>query len=177
MRISDWSSDVCSSDLLHSDCLNFMTPEGETVRASRFFLGHYHDEMLKRLETVFHPAAIKIIDWDQEEVEKWGNASLNGLGEDFEQWDMQYFKEFRHAYATLMRALVTRQTRAIRLAAGISGNHQLLYLDGGFSKNALFIAMLKKEFPHLSIESLRSDERRVGKACVSTFSFRWWRYT
>src|SRR3546814_11374431 len=81
--------------------------------------------MLKRLETVFHPAAIKIIDWDQEEVEKWGNASLNGLGEDFEQWDMQYFKEFRHAYATLMRALVTRQTRAIRLAAGISGHHQL----------------------------------------------------
>src|SRR3546814_17135271 len=92
-----------------------MTPEGETVRASRFFLGHYHDEMLKRLETVFHPAAIKIIDWDQEEVEKWGNASLNGLGEDFEQWDMQYFKEFRHAYATLMRALVTRQTRAIQI--------------------------------------------------------------
>lgn len=158
ITLNPFATQPLNPELLLSDCLNFMTPEGDTVRASRFFLGHYHDEMLKRLESVFHPAAIKIIGWSSEEVEKWSSVPLNGLGEDFEKWDMHRFKEFRHAYATLMRALVTRQARAIRLAAGTDGAHKTLYLDGGFSKNPLFIAMLKKEFPGLSIESLGFHE-------------------
>lgn len=158
ITLNPYADEALSPELLLSDCLNFMTTEGDTVRASRFFLGHYHDEMLKRLESVFHPAAIKIIGWDREEVEKWSEATLNGLGDDFEKWDMQHFKEFRHAYATLMRALVTRQSRSVRLAAGNSGRHRILYLDGGFSKNPLFIAMLKKEFPQLSVESLGFHE-------------------
>lgn len=158
ITLNPFARESLSPELLLSDCLNFMTPEGDIVRASRFFLGHYHDEMLKRLEGIFHPAAMKIIGWDREDVEKWSDVTLNGLGEDFEKWDMTYFKEFRHAYATLMRALVKKQSHAVRLAAGGEGGHDILYLDGGFSKNPLFIAMLKKEFPGLPIESLGFHE-------------------
>ncbi|MFS8615455.1 MAG: FGGY family carbohydrate kinase [Solitalea sp.] len=158
ITLNPYAREALSPELLRADCLNFMTPQGGTVRASRFFLGHYHDEMLKRLESIFHPAAIKIIGWDREEVEKWSTLELNGLDEDFEQWDMRRFKEFRHAYATLMRALVKKQARAVRLAAGTDGKHQTLYIDGGFSKNPLFIAMLRREFPGLSIESLGFHE-------------------
>ncbi|HYH55619.1 MAG TPA: FGGY family carbohydrate kinase, partial [Anseongella sp.] len=158
ITLNPFASEALSPELLLSDCLNFMTPEGATVRASRFFLGHYHDEMMKRLGSIFHPAAMKVVGWDREEVEKWSNVSLNGLVEDFEQWDMQHFKEFRHAYASLMQALVNKQARAIRLAAGAQVRHNTLYLDGGFSKNPLFIAMLKKEFPGLSIQSLGFHE-------------------
>lgn len=158
ITLNPYATEPLSPELLRSDCLNFMTPQGGTVRASRFFLGHYHDEMLKRLESIFHPAAMTIIGWDREEVEKWSSLELNGRDEDFESWDMREFKEFRHAYATLMRALVTKQSRAIRLAAGKNSAHQTLYVDGGFSKNPLFVAMLRKEFPELAIQSLGFHE-------------------
>lgn len=158
ITLNPFASEALNPDLLLSDCLNFMTPEGLTVRASRYFLGHYHDEILKRMESIFHPAAMKIIGWDKKEVEKWSDVNLNGLDDDFEKWDMRHFREFRHAYASLMRALVKKQSDSIRLAAGKTPQHKILYLDGGFSKNPLFIAMLKKEFPDLSIESLGFHE-------------------
>lgn len=158
ITLNPFSTEPLTPELLHADCLNYMTPEGNTVRASRFFLGHYHDQMVKRLKKTFHPAATKILDWKEDDVAQWSGVTLNGHGTGFEQWDLQDFKDYRHAYATFLRALVKRQSDAIRLAAEKDGRHQDLYIDGGFSKNLLFTAMMAREFPDLSVKTLGFHE-------------------
>src|SRR3546814_20300512 len=98
MRISDWSSDVCSSDLCNRVTFEFVAKSAREMRLGRF-----------------RPGAI-----------------------------------FRDSNAGPRYAI----TRVLKVGA----NEHLLYL---------------KPLPGLGSLPGRSEERRVGKACVSTCRSRW----
>src|SRR3546814_12967068 len=118
MRISDWSSDVCSSDLGLSGVLP-LPPQAT--------LWHAH-------EMLFGFAAALIAGFALTAVENWTHAKSVSPG----------------ALAALTVLWVT---------ARLSG---LLPTPGG----QLFAAVVDCLF-------LRSEERRVGKECVSTGRSRW----
>src|SRR3546814_12273907 len=49
-------------------------------------------------------------------------------------------------------------------------------VERGVRQPAVLPAALPRPGRHAAAHSGRSDERRVGKECVSTCSSRWWRY-
>src|SRR3546814_20317845 len=120
MRISDWSSDVCSSDLLTASsvpCWVCSIQQKEAVRGTGYQV------------------------WDRSCEERYPGS----------------------------RGRCERQCGGSPAAASGSGREVLFEAaacadrDGGLRVGAL-----------LGPGAVRSEERRVGKECVSTCSFRWW---
>src|SRR3546814_20228541 len=106
MRISDWSSDVCSSDLIGHD-------RGDDVRAK---LAHGIERFVRR------------------PIEFWRNA----------------------------------KKRLIIAFEGNSNDHLFFpYMNTGSRSSAI------DRSTATGVSLSRSEERRVGKECVSTFSSRW----
>src|SRR3546814_12318437 len=132
MRISDWSSDVCSSDLVK------MHPAAIDV-----FQKRTHGEWGIGIDA--EPA-----------LDCWGIGlpGLDGMGLDRANTEMMG-----------------------NTAAGYSstgGSDTFHFPDGNAT---IARAIVRKPVPAVAapgeIESIRSEERRVGKACVSTCRSRW----
>src|SRR3546814_15180377 len=69
----------------------------------------------------------------------------------------------------------------ITLTAGydtFKATHELLGVNINYSQDLIpILAGYRLRFPSLYVEpQVRSEERRVGKECVSTFRFRWSTY-
>src|SRR3546814_14528677 len=116
MRISDWSSDVCSSDLSRAATI---------------------ERLLKGAIDLHCHSGPSVMPRDLDHIEAIKEASDAGL-------------------------------RAI------------LFKDHFYSADPI-AELLRRHFSHLNVDLLsgvalnnRSEERRVGKECVSTCRFRWW---
>src|SRR3546814_14148754 len=123
MRISDWSSDVCSSDLTKIADM-FFAPPG---RRDSQGIGRTYGEA----------------------VETHAQSRLNALARILEP-----FRSMRRADAEQALMQIGRLIRSGKAVAGKSN------ID-----NAA-----------IAISKLRSEERRVGKECVSTCRSRWSQY-
>src|SRR3546814_19699676 len=113
MRISDWSSDVCSSDLLH------------TVAPDRF-----------------------------DEVDAW-------------------VQRFRRTWEPRFEALATEVARGKKAQRTGSSPLPLAGGVGGGPVRKAPAVDMPSPSPSRKREGNRSEERRVGKECVSTFRSRW----
>src|SRR3546814_16144641 len=111
MRISDWSSDVCSSDLFHPRCPYRPKPW-----------------------TTFHPALLVA-------VREGGRLTA------------------------IQRIFLDPETGKYRMKLMLGRPGQGAWQGGGQSTACLALAE--------GFETARSEERRVGKACVSTCRPRW----
>src|SRR3546814_12463393 len=120
MRISDWSSDVCSSDLDSA-----AGPAGERQQPGGVLL-HHREADLRRL------AGLAFQEGARDEAHEVAIAGLVLHQED---------------------ELVGRRRGAVARLAGLSGGQLARYLE-------------------LAADD-RSEERRVGKECVSTCRSRW----
>src|SRR3546814_16610179 len=116
MRISDWSSDVCSSDLRQA--------EGEAV-----------ENQLGRAD----PGFIAELDHRRHEPEAGGRAE----------------------------AQADAQEAVLLWAAGV------VHVCGRLRRTAV-VCPPRRFGPSLRGAERRSEERRVGKECVSTCKSRWW---
>ncbi len=140
------------------DCLFYMRPDGQTVKASRLFLGKIHDEAVEKLCATFHqqPEAIKSIKYDHFLCSE---VLMGHLKE-------RNMRNLTEAYHILMVDLVKKQLSKIHLSAGGTPFEKII-IDGGFAKNDLFLNMLKKALPNKKIEaSEMSQGTALGAALV-----------
>jgi len=161
---------------LNRDCLNFLSLEGNPVKASRLFLGNEYRIWTERLAEYFgqkreklrkvklDPELLKKTQQYPDQMFKWESLQP-GTGAK-EPIDMRVFPDFRMAYHKLMRELTALQVDALRLALGNSGVKRI-YVDGGFVENELFLYFLKEALP--DYEWLVTDKpfgSAVGAALV-----------
>lgn len=118
---------------LQKDCLCYLTYEGKPVKASRLFAGNWHDEEFKKLAERFH-----------KDEHAYTQVSYN---KDFKKSD----STFEGAYHTLIAELISMQKAATDLI--MQPIIKNIYVDGGFSKNPLFMNMLAKVYPEVSTYS------------------------
>src|SRR3546814_399245 len=163
MRISDWSSDVCSSDLIRDRQLYVAFDVGQSYPQREAL----HDLLLSidncgvmasgSEESAEHIFAQNVDTWV-----KWIEAGK--LGRAIQAVDALPPKMDRHK-AALRIQLMGR--------AGLAGNALPLIREE--------LATDKSLDPHIRVKlariaqqaSARSEERRVGKECVSTCRSRW----
>jgi L-fuculokinase len=145
---------------LEKDGLLFLQPDGKPVKAARLFLGNAYQKQL-------------------EEIMKYFQYDLNHLDEDsvndkilnkFSASDPNFFsfpslqisptakadtnlgvfKSFEEAYYRMVWELSGYQIIKINLASE-GKKFKRIFLEGGFSKNQLFLACLKKQLPNIEI--------------------------
>lgn len=152
--------------LLKKDCLNYLSFEGQPVRASRLFSGNEHERMVKHLSEYFnkpydHYTTVK---FDYKIIQYLRNTQKQAIPEQtelgelidspFVERNLNVFKSFEEAYHQFLLDLVAQQVASIRLTFGIKLPKRI-YVDGGFSKNELFMHLLAEAF--FNIEVYASD--------------------
>jgi hypothetical protein len=133
-----------TADELARDCLFYVRPDGEIVKASRLFLGKLHDEAVERLCAQYHQSteATKQVRFNPElyDAIREGLKTTSNAG------------NLEEAYHVVIYELIRAQVEKIYLAAGKTVFNKIM-VDGGFAKNELYLNMLKKALPDVRIEA------------------------
>lgn len=125
---------------LDQDCLSYLTPFGDSVKASRFFIGQEHDLLLKQISDHFHK---------KPEVQ---NLKFNKLW--FEPLqeikNLSEYSSADEAYHRLMWSLMKKQKQSTDLCLG-GTRVQKICVDGGFSRNDIFMQMMAHIYPDCDV--------------------------
>jgi hypothetical protein len=113
---------------LAEDCLCYLSFEGRRIKAARYFGGHEHEEMVRRLAAAF------------------------GVSPDFYTLpDLALLHPgLEQQYAREMQGLVQRQAVSVRLALGPYPVQRIL-VDGGFAANPWYMRYLAAAFPTFEV--------------------------
>jgi sugar (pentulose or hexulose) kinase len=140
-NLYDNSSIIDQIDAGH-DVLQYISYEGKPISASRLFLGHEHDEQVKRIAKYFKEdlSYYKHIIYDEGQVLLESDGELNK----FSQRALSQFADSTAAYHQLMADLVQAQITTISWVTKDKGFD--IFVDGGFAQNKLYMALLSKHF-------------------------------
>ncbi len=157
ISLNPFSTESLSDDDLQHDSLNFMQVSGNTVKATRLFLGNEYKIQLKKLCQVY----------DKEKGYhlniKFNQSIYDKLIEHFDyhfKWEsiptkltessIETFESFEEAYHQLMIELMQLQIQSAERAIGKTAISKM-YIDGGFADNEIFVSLLAKHFDNMSI--------------------------
>ncbi|MCU0341943.1 MAG: FGGY-family carbohydrate kinase [Spirosomaceae bacterium] len=129
ITLNPFSQDPLTIGELRQDCLNYLTYEGQPVKASRLFLGKEHEEGVHALTEQFGVAA----------------DAFKKVRFEAQYLDESAPESFEKAYHQLVKSLADRQIQAIQLAKGNTVVKKV-FVDGGFSKNDIYMKLLAKAF-------------------------------
>jgi sugar (pentulose or hexulose) kinase len=170
-----FSETPLSGQELISDCLCYLTFEGEPVKASRIFLGHEHEVQVQLLSKHFHQVEdyYKFIRFDAETFDRLTSPDaahrpfypigMEGTGplpqkSDYET-ELERFSTMDEAYHQLIRYLVKWQLLSIDLVDPTGAVKDLIVV-GGFTRNNVFLEILKRTMVNRNV--LISDHPRAS---------------
>ena len=160
ISLNPFNKEPLTDNELANDCLCFLSLNGEQVKASRLFAGYMHEQQVKRLSEHFHTsmeyyASLK--------YEREDSIDL-GLSTSFEETNLSVFANFREAYIHFIKSIVSHQVKSTNQ---VKGNVKKIFVDGGFSKNEIFMHLVANAFPKVDIYAASvSQASATGAALV-----------
>lgn len=155
-----YSTQPLTAEELENDCLLFLQPNGNAVKAARLFLGYTYQQKLEEIGHYFKYDLRKL------SKETFDNLLLETISTSTHRYfsfpllnmeempasatDLSLFTSFEIAYYQMIWELSTYQIKAIKIATEGKEFHRM-YIDGGFSKNNIFIQSLKIQLPSTEI--------------------------
>ena len=155
-----YSTQPLTAEELENDCLLFLQPNGNAVKAARLFLGYTYQQKLEEIGHYFKYDLRKL------SKETFDNLLLETISTSTQRYfsfpllnmeempasatDLSLFTSFEIAYYQMIWELSTYQIKAIKIATE-GKEFQRMYIDGGFSKNNIFIQSLKIQLPSTEI--------------------------
>src|SRR5690606_17419869 len=88
------------------------------------------------------------LDWDI--IEKYQVMDISDELDAFLSIDLNHFKTYIEAYHVLMMYLVKAQIKSTSLILQNNGV-QRIFVDGGFSRNVIYMTLLAQAFPHSEV--------------------------
>ena len=158
INLNSFNQTPLSIEQFSKDCLSYMTPQGKMTKASRVFFGREHDYQVERIAKHFKVEKdfYKTIQYVHQNAKTdFIPACMEGTGpfpEKIERvWDIGVYLTADEAYIALMRGLMD----ILKVSIGLIDNAvPTFFIDGGFARNAIFMGMLKNDFPHRNIKTL-----------------------
>mgnify|MGYP006267111893 CR=1 FL=1 len=153
---------------LELDCLNFMDARGNSVKASRLFLGEHFSNTLNRLAHYFQVEKknYQLLIWNNLYTDKRENKKAllfnhqliqperfgfeNGADENF-----SLFCTYDEAVYQLFDEITDIQIASLQLAIGETKVRNI-YIDGGFSNSEVFTHFLADKLPEFTIYAASS---------------------
>ena len=162
INLNPFNETPLSPDEFSKDCLCYMTPSGQSVKASRVFIGAEHEHQVKRIAKHFgtdEKFYLSLV-YNEEELKKnLDNFSLSktlipfcmqgtgpfSLKKQKEEWNLSQFSSFQEAYYQLMFDLSCWVKYSFMLIdASEKGK---IFIDGGFLSNLIFMNLMASHFP------------------------------
>ena len=144
---------------LENDCLCYLSFQAQAVKSARLFAGFQHEEQTRRIAKHFNGAAdfYKNVDFDPKIVEillsRRRNPDASGRGDNstFATRDLADFDNIETAYHQLIHDIMTQQVASTRLVLRADSDVQRVFVDGGFSKNRIYMNLLAAAFPDVEV--------------------------
>lgn len=150
---------------LKNDCLNFLQPSGNTVKAARLFLGNEYKIQVEKLRKHYskkqgYHRKIKFDDQLFSKLKKSSKKffkleSITRHAKELSQTDLSRFPTYKEAFHQLMIELMELQIQTVELAIGNSSIKKI-FIDGGFADNDLFVKMIAHHFGNYKIRTTQS---------------------
>ncbi len=156
---------------LLEDCLSYLTYQGVAVKASRLFAGQAHQKSVQKiahhfhLPTEYHQTIAHNATLVQQLKNKFHSVPSSLTSGDFFPYDLLKFNSFEEAYHQLIIELIGLQKKSSALV--LQPNTKMLFVDGGFSQNPVFMTLLKDAFPHLEVYAATSPHASALGAAVA----------
>ena len=177
--LNPFSEKRLTTNELAQDCLNYLRPDGKTVKASRLFLGQEHQTQATALCRRFgqDEEAYRSIRFDRKLYQRirerrkkcfvWQHlhlfASPDISGKSTVAADFSSLKE---AYHQLIWELVDLQVQNLALALGTTPVKRI-YIDGGFTGNELYLHMLADRLKDMEIVSAQTAQGSALGAAIA----------
>lgn len=148
---------------LENDCLCYMTYEGNPVKSARLFAGFEHEEQTQRIakhynlptnfyKTIdFDPKIIRILRGRNREILRGFIAATVRTSSVFVQRDLNDLETVDMAYHQLILDLMAQQVASTRLVLDEKTPVRRIFVDGGFSKNPIYMNLLASQFPEIEV--------------------------
>ncbi len=148
---------------LENDCLCYMTYEGKRVKSARLFAGFEHEEQTQRIakhynlptnfyKTIdFDPKIIEILRGRNREILRGFIAATVRTASVFIQRDLNDLETVEMAYHQLILDLMAQQVASTRLVLDEKTPVRRIFVDGGFSKNPIYMNLLASQFPEIEV--------------------------
>jgi sugar (pentulose or hexulose) kinase len=156
ISLNPFNRSPLTADELKQDCLCYLQYNGNPVKASRLFAGHFHDEQSERIAKHFSVDSIfyKNVKFNEVAIAQFSKQKKHDetiLDRSlFADRDLGQFKTPEHAYIQLMVDLVAQQAYSTQLVLR-AGEVKSIYVDGGFCNNSLFMNFLAMQFPNKQV--------------------------
>ncbi len=135
---------------LKNDCLQYLQYQGKPVKASRLFSGFEHEQQAKRIAEHFNYDAINFRNLNFDPQINCYIKSKFPKNQNFAERNLSDFKNAAEAYHQLIRDLVRLQISSTLLV--LKDSHaKRIFVDGGFSKNNVFMHLLAASFPDMEV--------------------------
>ena len=162
ISLNPFNHSPLTKEELQKDCLCFMSFEGKPVKASRLFAGYEHEQQVKRIADHFNQSAARYrtMDFNPEIIAalQKKNQGFKNLQPDknilktsfFAERELSDFANGEEAYHQLMLDIINQQYLSTQLV--LKGTKvKRIFVDGGFSKNIIYMNLLACCFPDIEI--------------------------
>ena len=145
ISLNPFNQEPLTTAELEKDCLCYMTYEGKPVKAARYFGGNEHEKCIKGLAQQFNKPLdyYKSISYDEGLIAGFREEkAAKGSG-------AYPFKDYETAYHFVVAKIFKDQYHSTKLV--LTKATQRIFVDGGFSKNEIYMTLLAKAFPKLEV--------------------------
>ncbi len=161
ISLNPFNQSPLTAEELKKDCLSYLQYQGKPVKASRIFAGYELETQVKRIAEHFnqHPHYYRTMPFNAAIIEKLQHQphlkssaknSMELKESGFAQRDLADFATDEEAYHQLILDLVYLQKESTQLV--LKGtNVKRIFVDGGFSKNVIFMKLLAEAFPAIEV--------------------------
>ena len=164
IAMNPFDEESLSAIELKNDVLCFLQGNGKPVKAARLFAGNTHEIQIKRLQehyqasptqyksVEFNASYLEVLDDQMKNIPSVDQAHMDYLVDcDFNARDLNKFPTYELAYVQLMIDLACQQIFSLRLLLKEGTPVTKILVDGGFSKNSLYMNFLVHAFPAFEI--------------------------
>lgn len=147
ISLNPFNNTPLTKDELKRDCLCYLTHERKPVKASRLFAGYEHEQSVKKLLHHFDKPSnyYPSLKFDEEIA-----VHLQENNRNFDESKLNEYASFEEAYHHLIMHLVSKQIESTNLVLNGSDTKKI-FVDGGFSKNHIFMQMLADHFSDYAV--------------------------
>jgi sugar (pentulose or hexulose) kinase len=189
ISLNPFSKSPLTTEELSNDCLCYLDYKGNPVKASRLFGGNEHEQQTKRMAEHYHVGLdhYKEVDYNPGIVEnlvassgltlsdKRGIPQREGGGSGvyqslFRRRDLSLYKTYEEAYHQLVLDIMADQVIATRRVMDKGDRTQRIFVDGGFSNNAVFMNLLAASFADKQVFSASLHQASALGAALAIHS-------
>lgn len=167
ISLNPFNTQPLTAEELQYDCLCYLNYQGQAVKASRLFAGYEHEQQVQRLAAHFGVPVdtYKHVPYDPSLIDELPTRPVqpvpNPLSSKqpavlvqsaFTRRELSDFETYEQAYHQLVHDIVAQQLISTELVLHRSPVKRL-FVDGGFSKNPIYMALLASAFPHLDVSA------------------------